>query len=150
MSNEMEAYASFMDRTGERVSKIAEKMFSAAQPGAVFGEPVRVGDFTLITASEVASGGGFGSGMGFGPPPARRRQGQAAETPQGERQAPTGGGGMGGGGGASGRPVAVIEIGPEGVKIRPVVDVTKIALAAITAWGAMGLTMRAMRKMGKG
>jgi hypothetical protein len=35
------------------------------------------------------------------------------------------------------RPVAVILVGPDGVKVKPVVDVTKIALAAITAWGVM-------------
>ena len=42
--------------------------------------------------------------------------------------------------------VAAIEIGPEGVHVRPVVDWTAIALAAVTAWGAMSLALGRMRK----
>ena len=60
------------------------------------------------------------------------------------------GGGMGGGGGSSGRPVAIIIIiGPEGVTVKQVVDVTRIALAGVTAWGTMFMLLRGMRKAGK-
>ncbi len=57
--------------------------------------------------------------------------------------------GFGGGGGAVGRPVAAIVIGPDGVKVRPVVDVTKIAIAAMTTWAGMFLAMRGLRRMRK-
>ena len=57
-----------------------------------------------------------------------------------------GGGGGGGGGTSRSRPVAVIEIGPEGVHVRSVVDWTAIALAAVTAWGAMLLALGRMHK----
>jgi uncharacterized spore protein YtfJ len=47
--------------------------------------------------------------------------------------------GMGGGGGGRvfSRPVAVIVASPEGVRIEPVVDPTKIVLAALTTVGFM-------------
>jgi uncharacterized spore protein YtfJ len=152
MSNTAESYRAALERTGERLSAIAEKVWSAARPGAVFGEPVTVGNYTVITASEVGSGGGFGSGMGFGPAPDKQKRGAAAEAPGMTAEEPpaSGGGGVGGGGGAGGRPVAVIIIGPDGVKIEHVFDLTKIALAGIAAWGGMLMAMRSMRKAGKG
>jgi hypothetical protein len=48
-----------------------------------------------------------------------------------------------------GRPVAIIAIGPSGVTVRPVVDVTKVAMAALTASAAVLGLRRAMRKAGK-
>ena len=38
-----------------------------------------------------------------------------------------------------GRPVAAIVITPDGVEVKPLLDVTKVTLAALTAVGAMGL-----------
>jgi uncharacterized spore protein YtfJ len=123
-----------LDRSPDQAEEFSEaflgKMFVAAQPGAVFGTPVVSGDYTVITASEVGAGGGFGSGRGTGTGLATRGTELGAPI-RGE------GGGMGGGGGASGRPIAVIVIGPNGVTVRPIFDITKIALAGITAWGAM-------------
>jgi hypothetical protein len=49
-----------------------------------------------------------------------------------------------------GRPVAIIAIGPNGVTVRPVVDVTKAVLAALTASAAMLGLQRAMRRAAKG
>lgn len=114
----------------------ADRLFAAAQPGAVFGEPVRAGEYTVITASEVAAGGGFGGGRGLGP----------AAAPGENRSMAVGGGGIGGGGGSTGRPVAVIIIGPDGVRVQPVVDPTKIALTVITAWGAVAGSLFRMRR----
>ena len=112
-----------------------ESLFAAAQPGAVFSPPVVAGAYTVITASEVAAGGGFGFGHGFGP--ARGAHGRpGAEASTGE-EAMAGGGGMGGGGGSKGRPVAAIVIGPDGVQVKPIVDVTALAIAGITTWAAM-------------
>jgi uncharacterized spore protein YtfJ len=83
----------------------------------VFREPVRVGDTVVIPAAAIMYGGGFGFG--------------------GDNQ---NNGGGGGGGWNDGRPVAVIEAGPGGVRVRPVVDVTRIGLtivaAALTVWRA--------------
>jgi uncharacterized spore protein YtfJ len=121
--------------------QVLEKIFSAAHTRAVYGEPVVAGVYTVITASEVSAGGGFGFGQGVGP--------AAAGVPRGEGQEgaeTSGGGGGGGGGGSTGRPVAVITIGPDGVSIKPVVDPTKIALAAVTAWAAMATMLARMRR----
>jgi hypothetical protein len=57
-----------------------------------------------------------------------------------------GAGGLGGGGGAMGRPVAIIAIGPEGVTVKPVMDVTKVALAGLTAWVSVLGLLRARRR----
>ena len=105
------------------LSQTLDKIMSAAQPNAVFSHPIESNGVTVITASEVTAAGGFGSGTG-------------AE-----------GGGGGGGGWSLGRPVAAISIGPDGVKVKPIVDVTKLAIAGVTAWGAVALAaMRIARK----
>jgi uncharacterized spore protein YtfJ len=113
----------------QSLTPLMDEIYSAAKPGAVFSTPVESNGFTVITASEVMGGGGFGLGSGQGP------------SDQG------GGSGGGGGGGAVSRPVAVITIGPDGVKVKPIVDVTKVALAGITAWGAIAVNaVRLARK----
>jgi uncharacterized spore protein YtfJ len=122
-----------------------EKLLAAARPSAVFGAPVVSGSYTVITSSEVTAGGGFGYGVGGGSAPAS----SSDQTPSEEQANSGGGGGLGGGGGSSGRPVAAIIIGPEGVRVEPVVDVTKIALAAFTTAGAMLMMLGRMRKMSR-
>ena len=115
-----------------------ERLFAAAQPGAVFSEPVTTGAYTVITAREVTLGGGFGFGGGYGPAP--------QVTEGGSQQAIAGGRGGAGGGGSSGRPVAAIIIGPEGVKVQPIVDVTKFMLAA---FGAVGVVATLIGRLAK-
>jgi uncharacterized spore protein YtfJ len=123
--------------------EFVEKIFAAAQPGTVFSAPVISGDYTIITAGEVMAGGGFGFGYGSGSIPTPEQQGgEAGPAPTNQDGAGSGsGGGGGGGGGSSGRPVAAIIIGPDGVKVEPVVDATKIALAAIGAWLSIALLL---------
>ena len=61
-----------------------------------------------------------------------------------------GGGGGGGGGGFSvGRPIAVVSISAEGVQVKPVVDVTKLGIAALTAFGAMALMWSRMNRLSR-
>jgi uncharacterized spore protein YtfJ len=95
----------------------------------VYGDPIQHGDTTIIPAAEVLVGMGFAAGFGSG-----------------EAEAGDGGGGGGGGGGGRtlSRPVAVIIAAPEGVRVEPVIDPTKIALAALTAAGFMMATMLRM------
>ncbi len=127
---------------------IADKIFAPTHAGAVYGEPVTSGNYTVITASEVVSGGGGGGGSGFGPAQQKpSRAGPATESPQPETMA--GGSGVGMGGGASARPVAVVVIGPDGVEVKPVFDATKIGIAIATTLGAMLLMLGRMRKAGR-
>src|SRR5579864_4634910 len=112
--------------------KTIEKLAAFARPHGVYSAPVVSGAYTVITASEVFGGGGFG----FGSAPASSEQPTTASA--GEA-----GGGGGGGGGFYARPVASIVIGPDGVKIQPIADATKIAIAALSAWA--GIAVMAMR-----
>ncbi len=143
MEERTDTFAADMEKSQEQSNKVMERLFAAAQPGAVYGQPVVSGNYTIITASEIAAGGGFGSGFGVGPPDAS----SSAQTGTSQAAGAMGrAGGGGGGGGSSGRPVAVIVIGPDGVQIKPIVDVTKLAIAGITAWGAMAIMLRRMRR----
>jgi uncharacterized spore protein YtfJ len=140
-------------KTQEQGKELMEKLIAVAQPGAVYSEPYTSGDYTVITASEVAVGMGFGFGIGGGTGPQAPEEGTAGpiEIEMGEEQEFGGAGGGGGGGGFSqGRPVAVISIGPHGVRVEPVRDVTKIGLAFITAVGAMLLMFGRMLKSSRG
>lgn len=159
----------------EQAVKLMEKLFSVAQPGAVFSEPVSAEGQTIITASEVNVGLGVGFGFGGGTTPSeqtmqkresRHHQSrrsdphgrvklegteggeakQEEDEPQGAGEDAGVGGGGGGGGGATGRPVAVISISEDGVQVEPVVDATKIALAFFTALGSMFFMLTKMRK----
>ncbi len=117
----------------EVVQATLEKFLDEAPDvNAVYGKPVKNGETVVIPAAETLTLLGFGAGYGGG---------------SDERGGATGGGGGGGGGGRSfSRPVAVIIASPEGVRVEPVVDVTKIALAALTAGGFMLATLMRMTR----
>ena len=136
-------FFSLTGKRDEQLSSVIKRLYSAAQPGAVYSEPVKSGNYTVIMASEVAVGGGFGSGSGLAP------QGKKADEESPQSPQISGGSGIRGGGGSSGRPVAIIVIGPDGVTVKPIFDITKIALAGITAWGTMLLVVRKMRRGNK-
>lgn len=134
----------FAEKSVEFGTQVFDRLFAAAQPGAVFSAPVVCGNYTIITASEVSTGGGFGSGKGFGPAPAPKTDGETA--PEGQTTPIGGGGGMGGAGGSNGRPLAIISVGPDGVKVEPVVDATKIAITALTTFGLIFATVLKIRR----
>src|SRR5687768_555368 len=81
------------------------RLDTVARAESTLGPSRRVGERTLIPLAEVWYGGGFGLGRG-----------SSTEGGAGAEQ------GMGGGGGFGGRvrPVAVLEVGPEGMRVRPV------------------------------
>jgi len=89
----------------------------------LFGPPEKVGDRTVITAASVDRAGGFGFGSGGD-------------------DAGNGGRGGGGGGKAEGRPVAVIEIRPDGITVHPVLDFTRIGVVAVAAFLALRRSRR--------
>lgn len=110
------------------VSRV-DGLFDVARPEAVFAPPVTVDGRTVISAAELLVGMGIGGGGG----PSPAAEGQA----EGENAGMGMGMGAGGGGYAQSRPVAVIIIDGDGVRVEPVVDVTKLGLAAITVLGSM-------------
>ncbi|HET9918890.1 MAG TPA: hypothetical protein VFQ30_03540 [Ktedonobacteraceae bacterium] len=120
----------------QQLTRSMEKIFSAAHASSVFSEPVTNGGYTVITACEVAAGGGFGSGQGNGTGPEQVGEGSQSQLTSG------GGGGIGGGGFSRGRPIAAIIVGPEGVTIRPILDLTRIALAGIGLWSSVLVLFR--------
>ncbi len=124
-----------------QASQIISQLFTVARPEAVFSEPVVSGEYTVITASEVSvtMGVGFGGGGSLKP---EESDSSAAAAPNLSEL----GSGGGGGGFSLGRPVAVVSIGPAGVRVEPVVDVTKIGLAFITALGALFMMLGKMRR----
>jgi uncharacterized spore protein YtfJ len=133
LSSEIQEGQEAIDVTQETL----DKFLDSASVYAVYGEPIEHGDTAIIPTAEVLSGMGFGIGSGSGP---RDEKGEVQGT----------GSGGGGGGRVLSRPVAVIVASPEGVRVEPVVDVTKIALAALTAAGFMlGMLLR-MRPSTKG
>lgn len=129
----------------EKANELMEKLFVVASPEAVFGEPVEAGEYTVITCSEASVGLGFGFGGGGGFGDEELAAGEAED-----KQPATGGGygaGGGGGGGSLARPVAAIEVGPHGVRVEPIIDPTKIALAFFTTLVSMLAMMGKMRRM---
>jgi len=128
----------------DTMQRLFDRHLDAARVEAVYGEPVASGDMLVIPAAEVLSVIGVGMGGGSGP----------ATVNEGAPEGTAGGTGGGGGGRVLARPVAAIIIRPGGVTVQPIVDVTKIGLAALTAVGFMagmaatlGSRKRAMRAM---
>lgn len=118
----MTDFAGSVKDAGAKAVEALTTLLGDASPGSVFSEPVAVGNDLVITAAAWERGGGFGFGGG-------------GDNAQG------GGFGSGGGGGAQGRPVAVIRVGPSGVEVRPVIDLTKVGitvfLATLGVWRAL-------------
>jgi uncharacterized spore protein YtfJ len=100
-----------VDRIGERVVRGVAPLVDMSA-SRIFGAPVACGDRTVIPAAafDLAAGFGFGGG--------------------GDETNGSGGGG-GGGGHSHGRPVAIIEITNDGVRVKPVLDWTRIGVTAI-------------------
>ncbi len=109
---------------------------------AVFGEPVTAEGRTVIPVASVMYG--FGLGFGQGPEPV------TDEKPPVEVKA---GSGMGGGSGAAGSstPRAVVEISADRVRVVPIVDEGRIALAGIFTgiWSIFWIAMTIKAIFGK-
>lgn len=138
MAKEKASNTKAVERTGVAAWQSALERFDnfleTAGQKSVFAEPVAAEGSTVISAAEVMMGVGGGGGGSF-----RSGESPAAdpEAPEATDRPPGDDFGGGGGGGAYSRPVAVIVINGDGVRVEPVVDATKIALAAITAFGSM-------------
>jgi uncharacterized spore protein YtfJ len=160
----MEKFAAMV----ERIAGVADK----ANVNAVFGEPKEVQGRVLIPVAEVSYGFGMGWGSGSAEctcewddeacfcsedeAPAEAcccgEEEAATETCCCDEEEGAGSGGEGGGGGCGARvrPLAYIEVGPEGAKVVPIQDEQKIALMGIAMdmWcvGWIGLVLKSLLK----
>jgi len=141
MSVEMNEIIAESVPTQEDANELMDKMFEAAKPSSIFSEPVVYGEYAVITASETIGGLGYGYGGGSGV------EGSSSDE-EGETRTGSYGSGGGGGGGGSilARPVAAISIGPDGVRVEPIMDPTKIAIAFLTTMAAIFMSLRQIRK----
>ncbi len=114
-------------------NRTIDKLLAAAKVEAVYGQPVQYADATIIPTAEVLSLASVGSGVGGG------------RSSQNENVG--GGSGAGGGGRVLSRPVAAIVITSSGVRVEPILDTTKVGLAALTAAGfAIAMIARMSRR----
>jgi uncharacterized spore protein YtfJ len=118
------------------VEEVLNHMLDAASIHAVFGQPLERGNSTVIPCAEVVAGMGMGSGSG-----------------QIDKEKNTIGSGSGGGGGTRARPIAAIVVSQDGVRVEPIVDVTRVALVAITTAAMLLFWLgrpRLFKRVGKG
>lgn len=114
----------------QEVTDNVDKFLDAANVKSVYGEPTRVGENVVIPSAEVFGILGIGGGSGGG----RGAEGTGS------------GSGIGGGGRVLARPVAAIVITPNDVRVEPIVDITKIWLAGLTAAGFVFAMMARMSR----
>jgi len=122
----------------DATSLFFESMAAAVGVETVFGDPITIGEKVIIPVAETGLGGGVG-GARF-----ERCEGEQRRELRFPYMS------SGGGGGANTRPVAAIIVGPEGVRVQPIFDLTKIALAgmasSLTLWRGITEFVKAMRK----
>ncbi len=118
----------------EMLNRIGQ-VHDRASVKTVFGEPFQVNGRTIIPIAKVQYGFGFGVG--------RSKEKEKEEEESGE--------GGGGGAGVSIRPIAVLEITGQETKVKPVMDVTRLALAGmlLAAWNVLWITYTIRRVAAK-
>lgn len=143
MTENLEELLQTMNENKDDYSEFMDKVLASAQPGTVYGEPAVDEYQTVITASEALAGGAAGSGggigVGFFPTEASPDEELTTQVGSGDSA------GRGRVGFSYGRPVAAIILNSEGVRIEPIVDVTKIGLAFLTTLGAILITLFKIR-----
>jgi uncharacterized spore protein YtfJ len=146
----------------DEIKAVLEKLSSITEEvnvDAVFGEPQEIGDRILIPVAELMYGVGAGAGSATGSAKEETDDGEPlpadkAEASPDEAEAiaedEQGGvaSGAGGGGGAKARPIAYIEVGPDGTRVQGIQDEQKITLAGIflVVWtvGWLGLVLKTL------
>ena len=131
-----------LSQTLDDINSTMKAFIESASVDKVYGAAVEIGETKIIPTSENLVIMGFGAGGGYG-----KSDFEDEESPtDGEGTGEGAGGGVGGGGRTLSRPVAVVIASPEGVRVEPVADRTKVIMAAITAAGFMaGMFLRMSR-----
>ena len=110
------------------LERLAERVGARATVEAVFGEPIRTGDLTVIPVAKVRWG--FGGGRGIA--------GEGAAAP---------GSGAGAGGGVQAEPVGYLEIRPEGATYQPITDARPSPLLLLAGGIALAFVIRAIARL---
>jgi uncharacterized spore protein YtfJ len=123
-----------MDEKADMALARIDEMLQKMNANAVFGEPFKEGDITVIPVASVGYGFGYGSGSG-------RMTGNVAGSAEGAG-APGEGSGQGGGGGGMARPVGYIRVSPDGVVYEPIMDTSRISMLgiAMVMWNVFWIT----------
>lgn len=127
-----EAGKADLHQTLDDINTTIKPLLETASVDRVYGAPIEVGTTKIIPTAENLVVMGFGAGAG-------NYQGEFEGDEEKPQPGPGTGEGSGGGGGGGGRtlsrPVAIIIASPDGVRVEPVADRTKVIMAAITAAG---------------
>lgn len=113
------------------LDRLAEQIGARASVKAVFGDPIKQGDLTVVGVARVRWGFGGGGGMADG-------------------QAVGSGSGSGGGGGVTADPVGYLEIGPTGATFRPIASPYPSPVFLVAAGFAGAIVLRAIARLFRG
>ena len=121
-------------------------MREQAHVNAVFGAPVTVAGQTIIPVARVSYGFGMGLGVGHG-----SISRDSLEADEAEGEASGGGTGAGGGGGATAQPCAIIEVSPEAVAVKSILNEQRLALAGalLAGWSVYWLSWALVKIFGR-
>ncbi len=110
------------------LERLAELVSARAGVQAVFGEPIRQDNLTVIPVARVRWGFGGGGGRSDGPP-----SGPAS--------------GSGGGGGAAADPIGYLDIRPGGATFRPIREPFPSPLFLIASGLSVAIVLRALARL---
>ena len=128
----------------ELIQQVTDKIEKFAHVKACFGEPVTLGQQTIIPVASVRIGGGGGGGIGTEMQPAEQVEG--AEEIEAEGQTARKGTGGGGGFGMQVKPVGYIEEVDGVVRYRPILDGKMIAILGLGSLFGLGLILKILFK----
>lgn len=141
----------------EQLAEPIEQMLDRMHADAAFGEPVKVDQATVIPVAEVQVAFGYGRQVGsgvLGPVIVKLREvsagsghvnvSQKADSEAGPTEAPDEGSAVGSGGRGRVLPRGYIQITPEGVGFKEIIDVDRLGMAgiALVAWAVFWLRRR--------
>jgi uncharacterized spore protein YtfJ len=110
------------------LERLAELIGGRAGVRAVFGEPIRNGDLTVIPVARIRWGFGGGGGRADGP-----ATGTAS--------------GSGGGGGVAADPAGYLELGPDGAVFRPIREPYPSPLFLVASGITTAIVVRAVARL---
>jgi uncharacterized spore protein YtfJ len=109
------------------LENLAQRLGQTATVKNVYGEPVVVGEKTIIPVAQIVYG--FGGGYGYGRKPKKFSNPENVSAGNGNEK--KGGEGLGGGGGLVARPKGVYEISKQGTRFIPANNTRQLIAALL-------------------